>query len=403
VNSHFRSPIIILLLVLTLSPAALSARTGVNGRDLTVSLMTVGPGAPLYVWWGHIGLIVENEKEGWSYFYDFGNFSFEADHFYRNFAMGRLYYLAVKSRTEPYLRYLGWFDRSVTKFTLNLSAEEKRRLFDYLEEGVLPENRTYLYHHYEDNCSTRVRDALDYAMDGEFRRGSEGFALTYRDQANRFIRPFWAYLLLNYLQGTPVDRPISLWEALYLPRELEKWTAGFIRDDGTPLVAGTEQVQSGAPVFIPATPFPRTGQAFLWGMMLFALSLGARLYGRFPEKIWRVFSVLITALPGVFLCFMMFFTDHLVTRNNLNALITCPLLLAALFLKERGARRMWDLQALLVLASLMVRFLPGAAQDNGAVLLVYLPLILGQGPPGFLMAKKLVPSYRIFPWSRKSL
>ncbi|MBN2626762.1 MAG: DUF4105 domain-containing protein [Spirochaetales bacterium] len=397
------APVLVLLLFLALPLPRLNALSAVGGEDLTVSLMTVGPGKPLYVWWGHIGLIVESEKKGWSYFYDFGNFSFEEDHFYRNFAMGRLYYLAMKAHAPSYQRYLSLFDRSVTVYDLNLSPDEKIRLLDYLEEGVKPENRTYLYHHYEDNCSTRVRDALDYVMEGELRRGAEGYALSYRDQANRFIRPFWAYFLLNYLQGTPVDKPISLWDALYLPTELEKWTEQFVRSDGTPLVSEIHILQEGPEIYLPPAPFPRTAQAFLWGMALFFLSMVLRFHRGRLRGFWNVFSVLITALPGIFLSFMMFFTDHLVTRGNLNALITCPVLLAALLpLGKNHYRRMWDIQALLVFISLMLRFLPGMAQDNGFVLLVYLPLILAQGSAGAYMAGKISFTERRFPWSPKS-
>ena len=133
-TKKFLFPLLLLLISALPLPADTPADTE-TGEDLAVSLMIVGPGIPLYVWWGHIGLIVENEKEGWSYFYDFGNFSFEEDHFYRNFAMGRLYYLKIKSRTDSYLRYLTWFDRRVTIYNLNLTPEERKTIYEGLEEG----------------------------------------------------------------------------------------------------------------------------------------------------------------------------------------------------------------------------------------------------------------------------
>ena len=402
-----------LALLLFIFPTGLCARSPVSGEDLTVSLMVVGPGIPLYVWWGHIGLIVEDQEENWSYFYDFGNFSFEEENFYRNFAMGRLYYLKVKSRTEPYLRFLSWFDRTVTIYELNLTGEEKKSIYDNLQEGVKPENCTYLYHHYEDNCSTRIRDALDTAMGGEIREQSGEYAQSFRAQSNRFVRPFWAYLLLNYLQGPDVDRPVTGWDALFLPQELEKKVRSFIRRDGTPLVSKIIVQQDGAHPYIPDIPFPRAGDAFLRGMMLFFLTLFLRTgsgRGRKGSSLWRIVTPLMVALPGLFLCFMMFFTDHDVTENNLNALITCPVLLGALIPAIRYNRRLsapktyerfWDFQSFLVLLSLLFKLLPGVTQDNGAVIMLFLPLFLAQGTPGTYMARLFTIDIRIFPWSRK--
>ncbi len=403
--------LLILILFLSLSPLWAGTRSFGVGDDLSVSLMVIGPGMPLYVWWGHIGLIVENKKMNWSYFYDFGNFSFEADHFYRNFAMGRLYYLKVRSRTEPYLRYLTWFNRKVAIYDLNLTAGEKQAVYEELEEGIKPENRTYLYHHYEDNCSTRIRDTLDHAMNGELHDACGDYALTFRDQSNRFIRSFWPYLLLNYLQGPSVDKKIGQWEALFLPRELEKMVQTHIRPDGTPLVKKTNIYQEGLTPYIPEIPFPWWGAAFLWGMLLFFITLGFRVipYGKLTA-LWRVFSVLLTALPGVFLCFMMFFTDHDVTHWNLNALITCPVLLGALVPAlrcgksadaPRNYERFWNMQAFLALFSLLFKLLPGVVQDNGAVLFFYLPLILAHGSAGTALVRVLIPTLKIYPWSRK--
>ncbi|MDC7224789.1 MAG: DUF4105 domain-containing protein [Spirochaetales bacterium] len=401
----------LLIAFLFISSGPLTAESSPRGRDLTVSLMIIGPGKPLYVWWGHIGLIIENSREGTSHFYDFGNFSFEEENFYGNFAMGRLYYLKIKSRTEPYLHYMSWFDRWVHVYKLNLSSKEKETIYAILEEGVKPQNRTYLYHHYEDNCSTRIRDVLDEAMEGEIQEATAEYALSYRDQSNRFIRPFWPYMLVNFLQGSGVDQPISTWDALFLPKELEKFVLNHNRPDGDPFVTKTTERQDGIHPFIPDKPFPRGGAAFLWGMALFFITISIRLSRREGLGLfWRIFSLLAIALPGLFLCFMMFFTDHHVTKGNLNGLIACPILLGALipairYEKHLKAptlyRRFWDLQIILTLLSLLCQTLPGIGQDNLAVLTLFLPLMAAHGTAGSALVRLLSPGLRIYPWSRK--
>jgi hypothetical protein len=403
--------LLVLALTLFFSHTQLTAKPTVRGDSLTVSLMIIGPGHPLYVWWGHIGLIIENSTDNSSYFYDFGNFSFEEDNFYGNFAMGRLYYLKIKSRTQSYLRFLNFFDRSVTIYELNLTAQEKKKVYSILEEGVKPENRIYLYHHYKDNCSTRIRDVLDEAMEGEIQECLPQYAQTFRDQANRFIKPFWPYVLLNFLQGSTIDTPITQWDALFLPQELEDFALNHVRPTGEPFVNNITKVQEGITPYIPDVPFPHSGAAFLWGMLFFFISLAVRL-GK-TEKLfalWRIISIIFTAIPGLFLCFMMFFTDHHVTWYNLNALVTCPLILAALIpslvynkktLASRHYERFWDYQTLLTLLALLCQTLPGVNQDNGAIICLYLPLIVAQGSMGTVLIRLIKPTLRIYPWAQK--
>lgn len=399
---------------LFISPLFLSAAPTAKGEDIKISLMIIGPGHPLYVWWGHIGLVIENTRKKTSYFYDFGNFSFEEENFYRNFAMGRLYYLKIRSKTEPYLRYLKFFDRWVHTYELNLTNDEKERVYQILEEGIKRENRTYLYHHYEDNCSTRVRDVLDEAMGGEIRENTPEYALSFRDQANRFIRPFWPYMLLNFLQGSTIDRPISYWDALFLPNELELFVQNHTRPNGEAFVKEFKENQDGIRPFIPEEPFPRMGAAFLWGMILFFITLILRTEKR-PAlwALWRFLTVIAVAVPGLFLCFMMFFTDHHVTLANLNALIACPVLLGALrpsfaygkSLEAAGRyERFWDIQLGLIILALLGQNLPGINQDNGAIVALFLPLALAQGTVGAQLVRYLkTPPVRTYPWARKLL
>lgn len=388
-------PIILWFSLLSMGAEAPPAYRQPPGSELTVSLMTIAPGKAVYLWWGHIGLVVEDKIKNSSYFYDFGNFSFDQDNFYLNFAMGRLYYLSIKTRTEPYLLFMEGAGRRTVSYELNLTNREKIRLLALLEEGVLPENRTYLYHHYENNCSTRIRDLLDDVTGGELSRQTQEAALTYRDQANRFMTSFWVYLLLNYLQGSVIDGPISHWDAQFLPRELETFLESGLRENGQPLVNSKRVELEGRPFSVPPVPPYRLGEAFLWGFLLGALTLLIRLgQGGRVTTLWRLITPLLIILPSGLLFFMAFFTDHDVTRGNLNLLVTCPLLLVimvpAILYSRSGAmvrlyHGLWDFQTLTAGAALLCQLLPGIGQDNGAMVLFFLPLYLAWGRPGTLL------------------
>ena len=89
-------PVFLVLLVSLTSPLF-------SGEVLDASLIIVGPGDPLYTYWGHIGISIENRETGENLFYDFGNFSFYSDHFYQDFTMGRMMYLGLVTPTDYFI------------------------------------------------------------------------------------------------------------------------------------------------------------------------------------------------------------------------------------------------------------------------------------------------------------
>ena len=58
-------------------------------------------------------------------------------------------------------------NRSVSVQELTLLPAEKQALRAALEENARPENRLYKYDYFLDNCSTRVRDAVDRVVAGQ--------------------------------------------------------------------------------------------------------------------------------------------------------------------------------------------------------------------------------------------
>ena len=51
-------------------------------------------------------------------------------------------------------------DRYVKEQVLILTESEKILLYNYLEQNIRPENRTYLYNYVYNNCATKIRDVL---------------------------------------------------------------------------------------------------------------------------------------------------------------------------------------------------------------------------------------------------
>ena len=64
---------------------------------------------------------------------------------------------------------------------LDLLPEQARKIEARLWSDIKEENRYYIYHHFDDNCTTRLRDMIDEATGGKLREGSGGaHPLTFR-------------------------------------------------------------------------------------------------------------------------------------------------------------------------------------------------------------------------------
>src|SRR5262249_51768172 len=96
----------------------------------------------------------------------------------------------------------------------------------FLRWNVREENKYYQYNYYTDNCSTRIRDALDRVLGGELRRWATGVATdqSYRDQTRRLTENSPAFhTVLDIGLGQPVDQRLNAWDEMFLPISLRPY------------------------------------------------------------------------------------------------------------------------------------------------------------------------------------
>ena len=364
-----------------------------------IFLITIGEGEPLYSWFGHTALLVESPNNP-SYMFDYGMFSFDADNFYSNFIMGRLWFCCNASYGDYELSYLGTTGRKVSKVELNLTAPQKKAIISFLGMNSETDNRTYLYHHYKDNCATRVRDIISYATDGGFEvwaKAKDG--LSFRDRAsgalsrNRFVQ--WA---LEFLQSGQIDGKATAWDEMFLPELLERYVleygleTGLVSQDGYELIYEETLKSAGG-----NGAEPRPNYVFSVSLGL-ALAIIAFVLLWFSQKsavlrTYRIYSFAVDLVLGIFgsvLFFMMFFTNHNVTWYNENLLFVNPLLfvmaIKSLGIKSLGTKDSSNIKAkrlsfwykallgiMAVLAILKV-ILPGVfLQENWTVIIAMAP------------------------------
>ena len=132
-----------------------------------ISVLTFSPGEIYWQRFGHNALLVR--EQGRAVVYNYGIFDFQQEDFLLNFARGRMQYLLAQ---EPFAQTLALYrheGRAVVEQQLDLTPEQAIALRDFLVINALPENAEYRYDYFLSNCSTKLRDAIDLALDGQLR------------------------------------------------------------------------------------------------------------------------------------------------------------------------------------------------------------------------------------------
>ncbi|MDR2758715.1 MAG: DUF4105 domain-containing protein [Spirochaetaceae bacterium] len=404
----------VLLLAPVFSLSAQSKAGRSRGDYLTLKIAVMGPGDELYFWWGHIALIVEDTVSGQSRFYDYGLFSFKSNHFFVNFALGRLLYSCGVSPTDININNYIKTNRDVTIYTLDLPAIQKEAVWSFVEQNVLPENRDYYYHHFKDNCATRIRDIIDLATDGQFKErfihAPGRFTLRQHVRRHTWFSPFFDWFL-NFLMGQDIDTPITVWEEMFLPAEIGNRIQDFRYIDPfgeeRMLVASTENLYRAVnrPAVLDKPRRQWIRELFL-GIFIAAALVFLFWLRKVKPKTGRVllgltqsFLGLFFGIAGVLLFFMTFFTNHDYTYHNSNFLYVNPLILAAVPLGIKVARGrdqkkclfsewllkgLWTYVFLGGILSMVIKLFSGFYQQNQVTQALVLPfaLVLSFIPPG---------------------
>lgn len=308
-----------------------SFKTQLTGKEeayydeVNIRLMTGGPGSLVWENFGHSAFVVSVPNE-YDIAFDYGIFSF-GEGFYKNFALGRLYYSVMMSYSGYREASLISDDRSVEYLELTLSPLEKCNLLSFLQYNAKEENSTYLYDYYKDNCATRLRDAYNAVKGGEFKLWAEEQKddETLRSYTKRYLSASsfpvdWA---INYLLGPAVDMPITRWEAMFLPDVLNQSIAEFQGNE-----SNVEYTSKGR------LPVPESYKflqySLIWTFLLIAPLFLTKFPNRTIRKIGDVVSAINYFVLGTIssvLLFLMVASIHNVTYLNENVVILSPMLL----------------------------------------------------------------------------
>jgi hypothetical protein len=367
------------------------------GDELTVYALTFGPGEHPFLKFGHNAILVQpGDGPGWVF--NFGTFDFSDPDLIPKFLRGRFNYWLSVGGAEPTMDAYQAENRTIISQELDLSAAQKWALWQALRENARPENRAYLYDYFYDNCSTRVRDALDRVTGGRIREAGRAPATqTLRDHALRSVADFLPeYVGLHLGLGRATDRPVDRWAETFLPERLTDLLRAVRLPDGT----GERNLVKSEKVVYQSTRPAKPAQPPHWAIYFLVIGVGIgsalALLGRLGRRLAGARILLGAAtsglgglfgLLGLILVGFWAFTNHKVAYANANIMQFAPWAIVlfgygiGVMLGWPRATRRAGLLALsaMVFAALgiLCKALPGLNQDNWPFILFCLPTWLG--------------------------
>lgn len=379
-----------------------------------ISVLTMGPGDEAFFKFGHNAIRVRYPNTNHDLVYNFGTFQFDSPTLILDFLTGKFrYWLSVQSY-ESTVRHYRLANRSVHEQELALADYQARTLADDLRTNALPENRYYLYDYYRDNCSTRIRDAINDNLNDALReRFSDPGQMTLRDHTLRATaNSFWVYIGLDIAMGSYIDQPETRWGEMFLPEKLMDGLQSvvFTGPHGSiPLVREKRTlVEAVNRPNILAKPPERTLTFLQGGLLVGGLFAFLGWEANHRRLRWArvvlgitsgVFGLVVGVLGTLFVLLWVF-TNHQVAYHNENIMQCAPfaLVLPALsYGVARGRLRAVRLVKRCVYAALglavfglLAKVLPFMVQQNYRVMAALIPAWTGLAIGVTLVERRLL-------------
>jgi hypothetical protein len=294
-----------------------------------VELYTMGNGQLVWERFGHAAICVRYPDRRRDVCYNYGTTNFDDPvGLGWGFLRGEPVFWVSRHSPEQLVATYAHFDRTIWRQVIPMEPEAAREIAARLRENALPENRDYEYHHFHDNCSTRVRDLIDDAVGGALSRDpGPGSGLTFREYADRgFAELTWMLLVTDLVLGRTADVKPGDWELGFLPDELRRQVRERLGVE--PEVLYQRQAREYS---------PDPGNVRLWWVVI-ALIIGlpaviTRLVRR-AERLGVALSVIPISLFGLLVWFLAVASNMPELRFNEAIFVFMPWDAALLFLRR---------------------------------------------------------------------
>lgn len=300
-----------------------------------VVLLTMGVGPRIFEKFGHAALCLAYPETGREpVCFNYGVTDFEdATAMVWGFLRGVQKFWVEPESWSDMVRFYEAEDRDIYEQELPLSPEQARAVERELLTTLEPAHRYYHYDHFENNCTTRLRDIIDRATGGALHAGSDRtYPLTYRQIGYRGLSGLPPLIALaDFVIGRALDENPTLWQAMFHPDVLRQQ------------VATTLGVQPRVIHARVGPAFPTSGST--WRLQMLALSLVFSLpllvatwRGR-GERIAVAWATVYLAVWGLVVWTLVIVSAIPGVRWNENVLVFVPLDLVLPLLSHERRRQ----------------------------------------------------------------
>jgi hypothetical protein len=295
-----------------------------------VSLLTCEPIDDMaYTVYGHTAVRINDRVREIDCVYNYGIFDFSSPNFLSRFTKGELNYRLGICKYADFFEEYSERQSGITEQILNLTKDERQKIFDALRINHLPENRVYLYNFLFDNCSTRPRILVEKNISGPIVYPEILSSTTFRTIIHRCNKNHrWLTFGIDLALGAPLDSPIGQTLQMFLPENLMQVfdKAKIIQPDGTTrnLVIETRKLAPSYPII--ENPLDSNPAVITW--LFFGLVATISFWELRYGKHLRIFdSILFVAcgLTGCLLFFLSFISIHPAVYPNFSIIWAHPL------------------------------------------------------------------------------
>jgi len=341
----------------------LSAQYAQLSEQAEVSLITVGPGPNLVDCFGHSALRVNDPDLNMDKAYNYGIYDTSEESFYVKFSLGTIDYIVADYDFDRFYRNYKAQNRWITEQVLNITLEEKQAIFEFLETNTLPQNRSYRYDQFFNNCATKLRDIPKSVLGDQllFHEDPEKVGLTMRElvDENSFNHA-WLDFGIDIALGNIIDKNVGVEAHMYLPDYV---LSGY--DNATILRNGEEVPAIKTTNKLFESDFYEQAQKSFTPTLLFSvialvvIIVSVLDWLKKKRSHWLDFFIFFTTgLIGFLVLFLWFGTHHTTTINNLNILwaLAPNLIIAFLMLKKNPKKWLMVYVRFLVIALIAMTF-----------------------------------------------
>jgi hypothetical protein len=322
-----------------------------------ISVLTCGPGEELYSTFGHSAFRIKDRLNHLDIVYNYGMFDFNAPNFYTNFAKGKLIYKLGRNRFSNFYEQYQNENRAINEQVLNLDTAQKKKLITFLEHNAQPENASYQYDFFYNNCATKIRSVLEDVFPSQLQFNDSHITTSYtmRQLINNNV-PYntWANVGINIALGSVIDVNATTDEYQFLPEYIYKaFDNASINNE--PLINGNSVLLKKNDAIHQNTNFLFSPILIVSSISILILLITFKDYKKKKRTKFLDFVLLFTTgIIGILVLLLWLATNHGTTANNLNILWAFPPNLVVSFFMFRKENIKWKEYYFTVLMVLII-------------------------------------------------